>query len=845
MISFIYKTSNRPKTLDMKLSVRYMLISILLFALHFSSTSQSHSTVADTTQAKQIKAFAIEDLGSASEQTLAFTRKLQQNLESEMDFKNLDSLVNRRLNQVNEYQESINKDKIEKMNFRQTESLRLKLENIKSQIKGTRNSLVEKSTQLGHQKTELDLMSLQWQKTLNKVKENKRPEEVILRVQSNIKNLKNIDKRLTTNNNELLTGQDKLTGALIYLDEIITNIDKAQDSFKSKAYTIDSPPLWELFSANTDTTNVDARINQIIDSRSQDIVNTKHVYNNLFITFICFFFVLYGSAIYLKYKYNELLSKKKVDPQNKTLYYTLYPFPSVILLSVLFLNLFYNSVPTDVRDIYKVLLIVPLLGLSSKIYTELPKRYFYLASIVFILSIFSDIFAELIIFSRLIILSNSIIILYMLSSLLIYFKSNKSLKTNSKFKFNAFFLRLGLITISLSIIINTVGNSYLSSILFKGTINLIFGAILLLSASETLKSLFTLIVRHKTLGKLNTFDNYPDEIIKWLFKLTNISLIAYWLHMTSNAFMIYESIYTWVTELLVKELELGSVAISLGNVFAFIITLTVALYISKFIRFILNDEIFTHLELPRGVPGAVSMIVRLVLIAFGFILAFGAAEIDISNITIIFGALGVGIGFGLQNIFNNLVSGLILAFERPVQVGDILQISNLNLKGEVKEIGIRASSIRTFDGAEVIVPNGNLISNEMINWTLSDRRKRQELLIGVSYGTDTTKVLQLLEEIVGAQEGVLKKPAPFIIFRGFGDSSLDFRILFWTAFDYGLSTKSRVGIAIDKAFKEAGINIPFPQRDLHLIKPEKKIIEPTSDPYNLEAEHGIDSETED
>jgi potassium efflux system protein len=210
------------------------------------------------------------------------------------------------------------------------------------------------------------------------------------------------------------------------------------------------------------------------------------------------------------------------------------------------------------------------------------------------------------------------------------------------------------------------------------------------------------------------------------------------------------------------------------------------------------------------------MIVRLILITLGFVLAFGAAEIDMSNVAIIFGALGVGIGFGLQNIFNNLVSGLILAFERPIQVGDIIQIASLNLMGEVKDIGIRASVVRTFDGAEVVVPNGNLISNELINWTLSDQRRRQEIIVGVAYGTDINNVLEILNEVISDHENVLKNPAPLIIFAGFGDSSLNFRVLFWTRFDVGLTTKSAVGVAIDEAFKKAGVEIPFPQRDLHL-----------------------------
>jgi small-conductance mechanosensitive channel len=116
----------------------------------------------------------------------------------------------------------------------------------------------------------------------------------------------------------------------------------------------------------------------------------------------------------------------------------------------------------------------------------------------------------------------------------------------------------------------------------------------------------------------------------------------------------------------------------------------------------------------------------------------------------------------------------------------------------------------------VVVPNGNIISNEMINWTLSDRRRRQEILVGVKYGTDLNKVLEILNKVVPEHPNVLKNPGPLIIFIGFGNSSLDFRVLFWTHFDVGLSTKSAVGVAIDEAFKKEGVEIPFPQRDLHL-----------------------------
>jgi len=187
---------------------------------------------------------------------------------------------------------------------------------------------------------------------------------------------------------------------------------------------------------------------------------------------------------------------------------------------------------------------------------------------------------------------------------------------------------------------------------------------------------------------------------------------------------------------------------------------------------------------------------------------------ELTNISIILGAFSVGIGFGLQNIFNNMVSGLILAFERPIKVGDIVQVGEL--MGTVKSIGLRSSNVRSFDGAEVIVPNGNLISNQMINWTKSDSLRRMDIRVGVAYGTDPEAVLKLMEETTVDYTEVRKHPAPKAYFLGFGESALDFRLLAWVHLDIRLEVESQLKVDINRRLKEAGIEIPFPQRDLHI-----------------------------
>ena len=229
-----------------------------------------------------------------------------------------------------------------------------------------------------------------------------------------------------------------------------------------------------------------------------------------------------------------------------------------------------------------------------------------------------------------------------------------------------------------------------------------------------------------------------------------------------------------------------------------------------------------RIPLPRGVPSSISMLTNYVILAIGFLIALTAAGMEWSKFALLAGAFGVGIGFGLQNVVNNFISGLILIFERPIKVGDAVEVGAL--KGKVMRIGIRSSTIRTFDGAEVIVPNGTIIQSEVTNWTLSDQLRRIEVKVGVAYGTDPNKVLEILRQVAKDHPAVLDNPEPMVLFQGFGESSLDFSLRVWTAdFDNWLAFGSEITLLVHNALKKAGIEIPFPQRDLHLRSVDKDI----------------------
>jgi len=223
-------------------------------------------------------------------------------------------------------------------------------------------------------------------------------------------------------------------------------------------------------------------------------------------------------------------------------------------------------------------------------------------------------------------------------------------------------------------------------------------------------------------------------------------------------------------------------------------------------------------SMERGGREAVVTITGYVMFVLAALVALSVAGFNFSNIAIIAGALSVGIGFGLQNIVNNFVSGLILLFERPIRKGDWIMVGTT--EGYVKDIRIRSTRIITFDRSDVIVPNSELISNQVTNFMLDDIRGRAIVRVGVAYGSDTEKVRYILTQVAEENELVVKdgtSPKPMVLFRGFGDSSLDFELrVHLYDVDRRLSTISNLNFAIDKAFREEGIEIPFPQRDVHV-----------------------------
>jgi small-conductance mechanosensitive channel len=328
-----------------------------------------------------------------------------------------------------------------------------------------------------------------------------------------------------------------------------------------------------------------------------------------------------------------------------------------------------------------------------------------------------------------------------------------------------------------------------------------------------LRAVIRVILLTQTAKKLAVVRLHAEAVRATLFKIITWGAVLAWVIWTLEDFKLLDGAKRWLSGALGTEVSFGQITWVPGTVLLFILVVWLSFKLSQLIRFGLETDFLPRLELPRGVPGAVSKITHYIVIVTGVMIAATAAGLDFSRISLIIGALGVGIGFGLQNVVNNFVSGLILLFERPVRVGDRVEVGQLS--GVVTDIGMRASVVRTWQGAEVIVPNANLISSEVINWTLSDEIRRMEIAVGVAYGTDPQRVLEMLIAVANEHPEVSHVPEPVALFLGFGDSSLNFELRAWTTADF-VRVASELRVTINKALAEAGIEIPFPQRDLHV-----------------------------
>ena len=378
-------------------------------------------------------------------------------------------------------------------------------------------------------------------------------------------------------------------------------------------------------------------------------------------------------------------------------------------------------------------------------------------------------------------------------------------------------LRLGCLFLVFIMIAQLWGNKALALYLFTSLIDSIATVLVFILFTYMLHGGLEWLFRASPLRRLGLFHRGDtDAIIRRVARLIDVAIWG--LVLLPAVLMIwgaYDSLAGATKGLLGLGFNLGSQRVTLGLLVVSAGILYGSFLASWIFQELLMDEVLFKRRVERGVRHSIARLVHYVIIFVGFLLVLSTLGFDFTKITIMLSAFGVGIGFGLKDIVNNFISGLILLFERPVRVGDTVELGGR--WSEIKRIGLRATTIQSFDQADVIIPNVNLVTNEVTNWTLSNRQVRLIVPVGVAYGSDVPLVMETLMACANATSMVAKTPVPQVLFLRFGESSLDFEVRVWVLdADYKVKAQSELHQEIDRRFREAEIEIAFPQRDLHL-----------------------------
>lgn len=599
------------------------------------------------------------------------------------------------------------------------------------------------------------------------------------------------------------TGQQAVDDAIAYTDR--------------RLFRRDAPPLWRVDDAGALRQDVAASLGREVESENRfvaqyaaaDLGNQRLLYGLQLLLLPCLLWVAWRHR------------RRGLDPTSPSatdaeLRVIRRPFSTWVLLSMIGVLVFEPNAPLFVHQLAMLVALVPVLRLMPQQGRRLLGPWPYLATAFYLLQRLAVLLMASAYLYRLYYLALATLALAATCWLLWRSRGERFAGAAGRAGRLVHGLTwVAVATLFVSIVANVLGNVSLAEMLTTGIIECGYFALVLYAAVTVLDTLLRRLGARKEVRRLWLMRRHGGNLLDTLSQWARVAAVVGWVVYTMIRFRIFRPVYDVGKAIVTHRFEYGELSISLGHVLVFCVGVVLAVWIARTLRALLREEVLPRLSLPRGVDNSIASLSYYVLLLLGLLAALSAAGFKMGQLAFMFGALGVGIGLGLQDVVKNFVSGLILMFERPVKPGDAVDISGT--AGRVRAIGMRATTVRTFEGADVVVPNGMLLSDKVTNWTLVDQNRRVDVDLGVAYGSDVTRVMQLLQETTRSTPGIADDPAPAVLFTGFGASSLDFAIRAWTQrFDEWSTIRSDLMTRLHAALDDASIDIPFPQQDLHV-----------------------------
>jgi small-conductance mechanosensitive channel len=608
---------------------------------------------------------------------------------------------------------------------------------------------------------------------------------------------------------QLLTAQNQVASVRMRIADALASVKEAEALQAEQLFEVESVPFWKLLSRPTQVEKVRQQIKQTLRTHAIALKDFVRGQGTRVLLLLGFLVVL---TIALWRGRERLEAERASDPSISTVVDVLrHPFATAVLLVLTAAMVWLQPRPVVVSQVLLLGMLAAFFAAAQSLIPARARRSTYALGIIVAIHTVSSLAPDLSLLRRAIMLAVSL----SATAVLVDELRRRSWEAEIASKRWQLLFRAALIAGAIllvgSVVANLVGNMALARLLASGT--LYSGALLLLLSGvlQVLQGLWVIVLRSPRVSRrplfadnVELFQHRGTNYLRWAVGLL-------WLFATVRLFRIDTPIWEAVQRVVSWRARTGSLDLSLGDVLAFAVTLWIAVLLGRLVGFVLSEGLKTR-GLGRGVHTAISRTATYAVVAVGTVIAVLASGTELTRLTVLIGTLGVGIGFGLQDVVNNFVSGLILLYERPVQVGDVIEVGDV--VGTVRRIGIRSSTVATDQGSEVVVPNAHLISNELTNWTLSDRRRRTDIDVAVAEATSPERARELLLQVARAHPEVLKEPEPLALFAGFGDNALNFQLQVWTAADTWTRVASELRAAITRMLSEAGID--FPQNEVHL-----------------------------
>jgi small-conductance mechanosensitive channel len=785
-----------------------------LLAQEFTSVE---GLISDTIQ--QTKQVPVTSISSAVEETNQMIRKTNQSMVPSEDILGMDSVLSLFKAKIDSISNLMDEDSIKFSALQDVERKNVDLNQYKTVLTEYNQQLQTEIEKLNNEIEKIQKLDQIWENTRSVREYNEVSPTIHEEINSLVIRVKDVKKALQVQINKYLEMQIEINRQLSQIQEMLDELNLLKEEVDRNLFSRTAPPLWKFMESGKREGTSKLFMTQLLEIRKRDILSYFHSNKSQVYLALLYLVLFQIFFYYVKSQIKKTEFEKELDVnQNTALRLLDKNWATAMVLGLLIIHI---SLPNKPPIIITILFFISLFPLYYLFIKEVEKIYHVLIRmlfLIFLLTLFVEPIREVALFRRFFLVGLNLITLVLIITLLRrtwyqIFKS-KFVASGSKLISEIF-----VVFLILSLITNVWGSYRFSIYLTYAISRSLFAGLLIYLLYLVLLGITTAFLFSRSANRLNIVKNFRYEIEHKISTGARLIMILLYVILLLSSFDVLNNVLQFLKDILEHPFNIGNFNFTIGDILLFIIIIMIAQWISNFIVFILDEQIYYKTQKKKDVAASVSALIRFTIITVGFLLGVVAIGFELDKLTLLLSAFGVGIGFGLQNIFNNLVSGIIMVFERPLQVGDVIEVGQLI--GTVKSIGIRSSVVRTFDGSEVIVPNGNLISNELINWTHSDMQRRLIIRVGVAYGTDPEKVINILEKVVEKDQNIMVNPKPHALFTEFADSSLNFELRCWTDnFDEWMFTISDVRIRVNQALKEAGITIPFPQRDVHLFNAE-------------------------